>query len=337
MGDTLNLDSIRDTLSISGNVFIDNFNAKDTLVAVTIQKNQTSLTIWDSSTFKVLFPLLVTLVIFFLGQLLTIYFKKKDRKTQLQNSKTSLETWVLQLEENARSFARHCARFSGELSNQTQVQRVTLSYTPTLINKISELSVTEFLNYSTLNLRGDDMINATQAFNIIHHIEYMKNVETDVKKQYELFIAEVENLIDRWNAGSQDLEKVKLTMFHEVGSDGNHIAYTFSHDLNNFFNKWNAAEHDHNSVKVWDEKFITPLVDFLFKEVETNAKNPYPSVFLDKLRSLKEILLNWEMIQKGYAILIKNSGEAYQDSYNNLKREILHLRTQELVNVWRIR
>lgn len=326
-----------DTLNIQGNVFVDNLKAKDTLVAVTIQKSQAPQTIWDNSTFKILFPIFVTLFIFFLGQLLTVYFKKRDRKTQLQNSKTSLETWVLQLEETVQPLVQHCNEFSIELAAQTYMQRVTLKYTPTLINKISELNVTDFLNYSTLNLVGSDVDNAARAFDIIHQIEFLKNVEADIKKHYDIFTTTVDNLMDRWNVANSELEKLKLNMFHEVANDETHIAYKFSHTVNDFFNNWYAAKYDYKSVKVWDEKFISPFFELLHNEIYENPKNTYPSMFADKTQALREILLNWDITQEGYSDLIKEYGDGYQQSYNTLRQDISHLRVQELVNVWRIR
>jgi hypothetical protein len=248
-----------------------------------------------------------------------------------------LTTWVLQLEETVQPLVRHCNEFRDELIKQTYVQRVTLKYTPTLINKISEINVTDFLNYSTLNLRGANNDNASQAFDIIHQIEFLKNVETDIKKHYDTFTNTVDNLMDRWNVANSDLEKLKLSMFHEVANDDKHIAFAFSHTVNDFFNTWYAANHDYKSVKVWEEQFISPFFELLHKEIYENPKDTYPSLFADKTQALKEILLNWDMTQKGYSALIKEYGDSYQESYNSLKQDIIKLRTQDLVNVWRIR
>ena len=326
-----------DTININGNVFVENLKAKDTLIAVTIQKSQAPRTIWDNSTFKILFPIIVTLVIFFLGQLLTVYFKKRDRKTQLQNSKTSLETWIIHLQGTVQTLARHCNEFSDELSAQTYVQRVTLEHSPTLINKISELNVTEFMNYSTLNLIGDDIENAAKAFGIIQGIEYLKNVETEIKKHYDIFTETVDSLIDRWNDANSELEKLKLKMFNEVANDETHIAYKFSHTVNTFFNNWHGGTSDYKSIKVWDEKFILPFFDLLEIEIYENPKNTYTSTFADKTIALKLVINNWEMTQKGYSKLIKDYADSYVQSYNELRQDILDLRKQQLVNVWRIR
>ncbi len=326
-----------DTLYIQGNIVIDTAKSKASLTNATIQKSQLKFPILERSDYKIYVPIFVTLIIFFLGQFLGYYFKKQERKTKLQNSKTSLETWILQLEETAQQLMKNCAEFNDELTNNDHIQPVILQYSPTLINKISELSVDDFLNYSTLNLVGSEIGNAEKAFDIIHQIEFMKNVELDIRKHYDEFSIKVDKLLDKWNLANNDLLKAKLEMFNEVGNDPLHISFGFSHLINTFLNSWMAAKHDFKSITVWEEKFIKPFWDIIYEEIYVSPKDKYPSIFSDKLQALQEVILTWKVVREGYSILIKGYGEDFLESYLVLKQDIVQLKKQNLVTVWRIK
>lgn len=326
-----------DTTFINRVITIDTAKHLTVTTTHTITKHHQPQTFIDSNTSKVFFPLLVTILLFFAGQTLTVYFKKKERKNQLQNSKTNLETWILQLSTTAQSLVHNCNEFSEELEVQKEVQNVTLKYSPTLINKISELNVTDFLNYSTLNLKGENDDNAAKALDIIHEIELMKNVEVDIKKHYDKFSEKVEKLIDRWNSANRELENVKLTMFKEVANKQENLAYNFSHQANNFFNAWYVSENDFKNVEVWAADFISPFLDLLHQEIYKNPENIYPSLFIEKLKSISEIISNWQAIQKGYAALMKEYADTYWESYITLKEDITVLRTKQLLSTWYIK
>lgn len=328
---------MRDTFYINGKVFIENQKSKDTLITYTISKNPNNNTLFDSNIFKTLLPVGISLFIFFLGQLLIIYFKKNDKKKHLQNSKETLQDWVTLLENNIDNMVENCQKFSNELSNEKKLQKISFSYYPTLINKISELDISEFMSFTTLNLRGEKKKNADKAFKIINEIEFMKSIENDILKKTDIFYDTVDDLASKWNTAYSELDNLKLSMFNEVGSDQQNLAYNFSHQVNDLFNSWMTSNIDYLIVTNWKNKMIPELTDLIKVEFHVNAKNTYPSKFYSKIRVLSEIIINWQGTQSNLSELIKGYGESYKKSYNDLHNYIIELKSQNLVYTWRIK
>ena len=282
-------------------------------------------------------PFLITIGVFVLGQLATYYFKKSDKKSQLKNAKANLVVWVLQLEKSANILVEQCNTFCITLNAQKEVQRVGMDYSPTLINKISELDINEFLNFSTLNLEGSNDENAKRAFDIIQHIEYLRTAEDEIKKLYQTFLETTDKIMSDLNKGSKELASTQLSLLHEVGKNHEHVAFNFQAAILKHLNLWQASGSNYQDFANYEQNFIAPYLDIIGKEVDKNPTNPQTNVFADKVHFIRVAIVTWKSTQIGYVSLINKYSEDYDNTYKTLKTEVQTLEKKPLVNTWSIK
>lgn len=333
MPDTLNNKrSIIDTVSIKGTVLINDTKAKDTLVTKTIQADKAPQNILENSGVKLLITIGLPLLIFWLGQRLTIYNKKRDRRTILEGSKHSLEIWILQLEESVNIFAKGCKMFVSDLQKQNSLDIVQLTIIHTLVDKVSDLKLEDYQSYTIRNIEGDLKTNAASSFYILQHIEYLKNTEATISELYKNYQDDITKIVNNFKAAIKEFHRLNLEVLHAVDSIKNHPAKKFSVELLNFI-----VLNDPSNMETWFQNFCKPMFKLITDELETNNPNQFPiryAIILDELRSAYH---EWNMQKENLSRDIDFFSNGYLQGYKELKEQILNLQEKELKKISQIK
>jgi hypothetical protein len=288
----------------------------------------------DYSFGLIIIPVIVTLLVFLLGQFINWLKGKYERITELKSIKATIEYWILFVEPSVTSQINGCKKFIEDLKQSTNIQTERFQFSSMLVDKLQQIELKELIETIMLNLKGNEETKAKMIFNIISQVEFLVKIESHIQDNYEKFHSYTQELMENWNA--------TFTQFNSIMNETSR-AINEAEPNCEFVQSKNKICNDFLSTKelkplnmIFDE-LISPLELEVDKYLKSSP-NKYLAVNLGySIEVLKIIKLKWETHKNGHIQVTEGFAKKIDDVYKVLKTVATDLNTSRFKPIYLIK
>lgn len=239
------------------------FSSNDTISIVS--NHITDEILWyekmDLSTKIALISLVVSVVIFFLGFLISEAIRRRNKSNELKQYKQFIQEWVYKSDASLNEYIHSLEDFSEKVRNNNDLN---IAQWITSLIHLSEINKIPLEKFSDIYIWGhskkDININRKNIMDFIYQIEYLNKVEPIIKEIYDQYCINSNKLMDEWNSNY-----IQLVDFVMTYNDEKKTAYEISlfefiklklEDLQN-------VDGNFCGLDKWENEFINPLINLL--------------------------------------------------------------------------
>lgn len=289
-----------------------------------------------TSILRILLPAVISIFLFFLGFFINWLNKKRERKNTLQAIKTLTSTWIELLEKTIKQQANSCRQFAKDLRESDYISTEKFGFVNLLIDRLNEISLSNFTDTFMLNHKGSENENSKQLFNLISSIEYFTNFENEIRNVYKKFENETIEIITQWNNVVRKLDEIKTTYAEKINEIEDHP----SKDFYNAFIKI-GAEFQQNypnggTINQMQKVVFNKLSDETQKFLRHNNKDILAIEVLNLTTDLNIIIRQWNTHRIGYSQLFLEYGIYIIRTYRTILKSIGHFNSLELKSIFKI-
>lgn len=333
-------------------IFKDSITFLDSLSRLTINHLDTSLTkntidINSSSVFgipenvaRILIPAIVSIIILFLSQIFTWYFKKRERQLEIQSYRNAILSWIGLIELSVTKQIKACREFAKALEDSKNINTERFTYIKILSGKIDDISIDKFINTFIVNSTHPlNSENNEMTFNLVYHFSYLTAVEPEMSKTYSVYQDDLFSYMNEWNNSIIELDNLVSKYSRIINKNENNSLFSFHNTILTLCNKWKlSAPNKTITAESTINDLINPLTELVKQELSQNLNNEYAfeiSALMLKFRILEK---KWKTNIKGNAQNFYDYSKKIQSSYDVLKysRDYFNNNTK-IVNIWKIK
>lgn len=283
---------------------------------------------------RIIIPVLVTLVVFILGQFISWVKTKNERINELKSIKATLEYWILFVEPTIISQIKGCNDFVGDLLKSNNIQPERLQISPMLVDKLQQIELRDLIETIMLNLKGDEKTKARIIFNIVSQVEFLVKIEIFIKENYEKFQSYTMELMENWN---DDFQKFNFEM-NATAKNINKIEPNcqFIKDMNLICNNFLSSK----GIQPLDTIFsvlIFPMEQIVDNYLKKSLKKDLAVKLAYSIDQLKIIKLKWETHKQGHIDLSYKFATQINDVYKVLKDVAFQLKKAKFKCIFMIK
>ncbi|MCJ8290002.1 MAG: hypothetical protein HRT58_10090 [Crocinitomicaceae bacterium] len=273
---------------------------------------------------RIFIPVIVTLLVFALGQFLVWLKSKYEKQNEVASYRELILGWVNLIEQSVTQQVTSCNDFSIRLRDSEDIHPELFQYNKMFANKVDDFSVDVFVNTFVTNSKGVDSESENDkqkwCFNLISEFNYLKNIEEQIPTIYEKYQSQTFEIMDEWNSNFGKLDKIISEQSRLVNSRPGHATATFHGQVMGIANAWlAAAPNGRSSVTLTIDTLITPLTDLVRVELTQNPSNEYAFNLSDILQTLRISHLKWETNKNGNVQIFEGLGTKINDVLVSLK------------------
>jgi hypothetical protein len=288
----------------------------------------------DSDLAKILIPVAVTLTVFLIGQFISWLKTKKERLSELNSVKVTLEYWITAVEPSITTQKTGCMNFVNALGSSTDISPEKYQFTPMLVNKLQQIGLKELIETIMVNLKGDENKKAKIVFNIISQVEFLTQMEVQIKSNYERFYAYTFELMEDWNNTFKKFNKEMNETSSKIYSLNPRHIFVINKDrvCNTFL--------QHREVQPLETIFtelIIPLETEVISYLRTQPHKELVTDFGYTIEELKIIKKKWDVHKAGHIQLNTEYSERISTVYEVLKEAGKELKQLKFMNIMLIK
>lgn len=273
---------------------------------------------------RIFIPVLVTLIVFALGQFLIWLKGKYEKQNEVTSYRDLILGWVSLIEQSVTQQVTSCEDFSTRLQASEDIHPELFQYNKMLANKVDDFSVDIFVNTFVTNSQVTDKENESEkqkwCFNLISQFHYLKNIEEQIPTIYEKYQSQTFEIMDEWNTNFGKLDKIISEQSRTVNTTPTHPTAAFHATVMGIANAWlAAAPNGRSSVTLTMDNLIVPLSAAVQTELSTNPSNEYAFNLSDNLQTLRITHLKWDTNKNGNVQVFQGLGTKISDVLESLK------------------
>ena len=287
---------------------------------------------------SILIPVIITISIFGLGIFIQWRQNKKNRILKLSSIKTLIIEWS-NLTENTIKLQHNLYQlFRNNLEAQQDLQPISISQEPFLIDKIDSLDLRELIELVIVNHDGNKNENAAILLNIVAGIHKLSNIEKSAIKKYDEFLDYTYKLGDEWNSKYKLLDEYLASLPYKISNSKNEFEKEYFQSFAKIFGNINEqSKKIGNNTQLTITHLIIPLKDLCTKFIIKDSS--FTEVYsIDT--TLKELLLIWTKwmgYKNGINRYFKEIENITFESYKYLKNNIEILEKMKLKKWYKIK
>lgn len=308
-------------------------------VASLIDKTHDSLILGMPEGFaRILIPVAVTVVIFFLGHFISWLKLKFERRKEVSSYKNLILKWIELISKSIEAQITNCNTFATNLENSEDMSPIRLSVSKLLAEKIDALPLEKILNAFSINTTGDKSKNYVMTYNLISQFNFLRHVEPLIIENFEAYVEVFDGLAKRWNLLFSEFDDTISVQSKELANKAEHPNLRFHNQVRKIVNDWmKTPPTTNNSVKYTDEKLIKPLIILTAHELDLNQSD-YAFKISRVIRDLNVELIQWDNAKKVNAGLFRSIATTTKDSYQKLQEVNLYFKNETRTsNIFRIK
>lgn len=287
---------------------------------------------------RILIPVVVTIIIFFLGHFVSWLKVKYERQKEVDSYKNLISKWIDLIKKAIETQITSCNEFAESLEKSEDMTPIRFSANKLLAKKIDSLPLEKLINAFSVNTTGDKDKNYKMTFNLVSQFNYLRHVEPLIEKNFEDYTKFLDAIIKEWNTKFTEFDDVISTQSKEIGKNQNHENFRFHSAVLKVVNDWlKKAPNDKNSIRYTESKLIQPLIDLTINELDSNQSD-YAFKLSRVMRDLKVDIMQWDSAKNANVTLFRNTATKIKYSYDKLGEANTHFKQNTAtVNVLRIK
>lgn len=282
---------------------------------------------------RIFIPVIVTLLVFALGQFLVWLKGKYEKKNEVSSYNDLILGWVNLIEQSVKQQVISCKDFSTRLDGSKDIHPELFEYNKMLANKVDDFSVNVFVNTFVTNCKGIDKQSESEkqkwCFNLISQFNYLKNIEEQIPTIYERYHSQIFEIMGEWNSNFVELDKIISEQSRIINSISNNSTVAFHGKVLNIINTWSTAvPNGRSNVTLTMSNLIAPLTIVVQNELNGNPSNEFAFNLSNNIESLKVTYLKWDIIKKGNVQVFQKLGiridevlKSLKETENNFKKK----------------
>jgi len=283
---------------------------------------------------RIMIPVLVTLLVFLLGQFIGWLKGKYERKNELDSIKVTIHNWLIMIEPSIQQQITGCNNFVLALQSSTNIHPERFQFSPMLVDKLQQIELKQLIETMVVNLEGEEETKAKMIFNFVSQVEFLAKMETHIRENYEKFHSYTFELMEDWNKTFKkfNLEMNETSKQIHLIDPGNQFVTRKNQICNTFL--------QHREIQPLNTIFvelITPLENEVLQFLQTSPNKELATNFGYTIEDLKIIKSKWDMHKQGHMQLATDFATKINTVYNVLKNVSEHLRNSEFKNVMKIK
>jgi hypothetical protein len=286
---------------------------------------------------RIFIPVIVTLLVFALGQFLVWLKGKYEKQNEVTSYRDLILGWINLIEQSVTQQVTTCRDFSTRLQGSEDIHPELFQYNKMLANKVDDFSVDVFVNTFVTNLKGIDNESENEkqkwCFNLISQFNYLKNIEEQIPTIYEKYHSQTFEIMDEWNTNFGKLDKIISEQSRIINTTPNHPTVAFHGQVMGIANAWlTAAPNGRSSVTLTMTNLISPLSLAVRTELNANPSNEYAFNLSDILQTLRITHLKWETNKDGNVQVFQGLGIKIGEVLESLKSTRNNFTEKTLIN-----
>lgn len=283
---------------------------------------------------RIMIPVLVTLLVFLLGQFIGWLKGKYERKNELDSIKVTIHNWLIMIEPSIQQQITGCNNFVTALQSSTNIHPERFQFSPMLVDKLQQIELKQLIETMVVNLEGEEETKAKMIFNFVSQVEFLAKMETHIRENYEKFHSYTFELMEDWNKTFKkfNLEMNETSKQIHLIDPGNQFVTRKNQICNTFL-----QHREIQPLNTIFEELITPLENEVLQFLQTSPNKELATNFGYTIEDLKIIKSKWDMHKQGHMQLATDFATRINTVYNVLKNVSEHLRNSEFKNVMKIK
>ena len=245
------------------------------------------------------FSVLVALVSFILGWVLTRFFMCHDEKRKRGEYRNAVLNWIDLMEPTESKLIKSVKKLSKSISKSDDIKPVAFQMPNTIPDKIKDLSVESMMDAFG---RGDDKEKRNRyLYNIISQFDYLTKMNEEIRKEYNRYNNLAVSLCKDWN-----------NVFMPYSSE---VERARNPEVTTAFIQW-MAELEQKQKQEQKQKPDSIVIHQKYLDIIDDILNEPNFAIKEMKRIVNQIQAN----NKGFAKLFDEMAKRMQDSVDVLKK-----------------
>ncbi|MDF9830164.1 hypothetical protein [Parabacteroides sp. PF5-6] len=268
----------------------------------------------------ILFPALITLMIFFLGEILKWYRKQEMKRNETKEYREVILNWIDLINNPIQKQIEACDKIAVDILNSQNIHPERMEYRKMLADKIDSIGVDRFINTFMINSTApkSDAKNDKMTYNLVSQFNFLKSIEPNLSETYKEYQVQTLALMDEWN--SEFMKLNDLTSSWAVkAKNKSHPYFVFNSNVAKIVNGYilKSQQGENNTVNTINN-LISPLTALTNDELANNLENEYAFEMSSILQQFRIIDKKWNINVKGYSYLFSGMAKSINNSYSTL-------------------
>jgi len=269
---------------------------------------------------KILIPVLVTILLFFIGYLIGWITTKYGKYKETKEYREMILEWIGLIEKPIQTQIDTCKKFAELVGSSEDLQPEVLEYNNFIIEKIETIPIERYIKTFVINTKGNIKEKYKRIYDLISQLDYLKKVQKEMLDYYEKYHSYCEELMNEWNTNFINLDAIveKHTLENNVQDIPND---PFHLKILQIVIKWGRnSPNGQSSVKNSKLNLINPMVSLVSDELKIHPTNEYAYSLDICLQGLNITLKKLKENYKGNRILFSSIGHNMETSLETLKK-----------------
>ena len=262
----------------------------------------------------VIIPTTVTIIVFVLGHILNYFSMKNNKMAETKTFRNTLFEWINLVQQPVIKQIELLRDFSDAVKTNKNLQNERFTFSRKMVGKIEIVTAENIMKYLLFNSSKPKIDKrAEKAFNMISQIDFLKSLEAEICKQYDLYQRESLALFDDWNNNILQIQKL-------CSCNINSIEANIMSDLIDIVNYWREETRNDNAVDVTNayEKLIVPILKRCKEHVLGQANYSEVDGIKEGALVLVNVYIRWKSIAEGFSKLFADYAEDMDIALNVL-------------------
>ena len=263
----------------------------------------------------VIIPTTVTIIVFVLEHILNYFSMKNNKMAETKTFRNTLFEWINLVQQSVKNQIGLLRVFSEAVKANTTLQNERFVFSRNMVGKIEIATVENVMKYIIFNSSKPKIDKrAEKAFNMISQIDFLKSLEAEICKQYDLYQRESLALFDDWNNNIQQIQKL-------CSCNINSIEANIMSDLIDIVNYWREETRNDNTIIDVPKAFkmlIVPLLKRCKEHVLGQANYSEVDGIKEGALVLENVYMRWKSIAEGSSKLFADYAEDMDIALNVL-------------------
>jgi len=286
---------------------------------------------------KFLVPSLLTLFLFFIGQIFSWYKSKSERKNELKSIKDSVEIWIDMTKSTILLQIQTNRKFINLLRKTDEITAQPIGFNNILMDKLNDYKFNQYVETFVLNCSEKQDTKVKCLFNLIDGIDYFRDYEMELRNIYKIFQDNTIELAKEWYNAYIKLDELKKNYISIFKGNPTHTSVEFYKKYFYLFNSWVISNKNKKSLNEINSSLIIPLFKIAQESILVSLDDQMAIDALDILGELMIINEKWNINRQGTIDLFWSNTYDAIYVYKGLEKTVQKTKSMKLKRKYNIK
>ncbi len=277
---------------------------------------------------SILIPTTVTIVVFLTGFFLNWLKSNYDKKRDIQSYRKLVLNWITKIEAGILEQSKSCISFSENFLEEKDIFIPKLRYTKLLVDRIVDVPLEKYISSFVINSKGLSNTNYDTTFKMIAHLDYVNNIEKQLKISYESLQKEVRLLVEEWNSGYFELYNL-ITNIDSLDIDRSDFRKKVGHIRDYWIMN---CPNGRSNLNLSIELLVTPLTNLVKEKISDSSDKEFMLELYSNLQDLFIVQIKWNSLKEEFSYFFKDTGNNLRESLGALISAKEYFKNETRVN-----